>query len=219
MHLCRLSLVALISLAGAAAEPPDQPKEKGKPPPPAKDAKAKPLVAGRDLPGPFHAFNVNGPGKDHFHCVVSQHGFDPMVLLFVRDLEVSDPLKDLLKRLDNACLKNPGVRLGCAVVFLSEDLQAPEKGGVENDDKREELAQKLRDLAGELKLEKVILCLDSAKDPDLENYVQDREAAYTVILYRKLKVVAIESILRDKLPNKVADILKQTADKFGAVRK
>ncbi len=40
-----------------------------------------------------------------------------------------------------------------------------------------------------------------------------------MILYRKLKVVAIESILRDKLPNKVADILKQTADKFGAVRK
>jgi hypothetical protein len=220
MHLRRLSLVALISLAAVAAEPADKDKDKGGTPPSTKDAKAKPALAvGQDLPGRFHPFNVNGSSRDHFHCVVSQHGFDPMVLLFVRDLEFSDPLKDLLKRLDNACLKNPEVRLGCAVIFLSEDLEEPESGVVKNDDKREELAQKLKDLVGELKLEKVVVCLDSRNDPALEKYALDREAAYTVVLYRKLRVVSFESILRDKLPDRVGDILKQVADKFGAVRK
>jgi hypothetical protein len=216
MHLCRLSLVALISLAVAAAEPPAKDKDKEDTPAPKKDPKAGPALAvGKNLPAPFHPFNVNGSGKDKFHCVVSAQGFDPMVLVFVRDLEFSDALKDLLRRLDNACVKNPRARLGCAVVFLTEELTDP----VTMDDLREEMAQKLRDLAEELKLQKVVLCLDSKAD--VEKFDLERErAAYTVVLYNRLKIVATYSIQRDDLKAaKVDEVLKQAADKFGAVRK
>ena len=192
MHLYRLTLVALVSLAAAAAEPPakEKEKEKGESSPPAKETKTVPsLTVGTDLPGPFHPFNINGPAKDRFHCVVSQQGLDPMVLVFVRDLQITEPLKDLLRRLDAACVKNPNVRLACAAVFLSDDLTRP----VEMDDLREELASKLRDLADELKLKQVVLCVDGLAD--VEKYDLDREkAAYTVVLFRKLKVVATESI-------------------------
>jgi hypothetical protein len=198
---------------GVAADPPTPAKDKDKPP--AKETKGRSLEPGKDLPGPFHPFNATGPRKGNFHCLVSQHGLDPMLLLFVRELQFSDSLKDLLRRVDNAIAKNPDVRLACAVVFLSEDL--PDT--VQNDDKREELAQKLADLANDLKLKHVILCLDGKAD--LEKYDLDRqEAAFTLVLYRKLRILDSESIARDQLtPEKVDAILKLLADKVGAKRK
>jgi hypothetical protein len=222
VSLCRLSLVVLVSLAAAAAEPPAEDKKKPEAPPAGKEPRTRAVLEeNQNLPGPFHAFNVTGPRKGNFHCVVSGQGLDPLVLLFVRDLDFSDPakeFKELLRRLDGACVKNPSVRLACAVVFLSEDLK--EKDTVVTcDDKREDLAGKLEALADELKLQKVVLCLDDKYD--VEKYDLERgEAAYTLVLARKAKIVAAESIPRDKLtPEKVAAIVKLLADKLGAVRK
>ncbi len=221
MSLCRLLSVALLPLAVLAAEPPAEDKKNDKAPP-----AVKALKAGNDLPGPFHPYNVNGPNAGHFHCVVSGQGFDPLVLLFVRDLEVSDPLRKLLQRLDQACVKNPNVRLACAVVFLSDELKQKEPGTlmddnpvVIDDDKREELAQKLVDLAGPkgLDLQKVVLCLDHKSD--VEKYVLAEDAAYTLVLAHKARIVATETIPRDKLDEKGDAIVQLLADKLGAVRK
>lgn len=211
MHPSRLLLLLAATVLGAAADPPA--KDKGKPPAP--PVKVRALEPGKDLPGPFHPFNANGPRKGNFHCLVSQYGLDPLVLLFVREVQFSDGLKDLLRRLDNAIDKNPTARLHCGVVFLSDDLTDV----VLNDDKREELAQKLADLANDLKLKHVVLCLDGKAD--VEKYDLDREeAAYTLVLSRKLLILASESIARDKLtPEKTDAILQMLADKVGTRRK
>jgi hypothetical protein len=214
----RFALAAFVLLPALvlAADPPAAPKaDKGK--------------QSDDLPGPFHPFCVTGPyiaklqeqTKDkekidgRFHCPVCDHGFDPIVLLFIKDLTVSDPLKDLLVRLDAAVEKNPTVRLGVTAVFLTTELP----NVLTDDDKREELAGKLRDLAGALKLKNVTLALDSKGD--LEKYdVQRNEVAFTVILARGYHVVAREDIPRDLLTaEKVEQLLKQVAEKFGAKRK
>ncbi len=223
MHLCRClsaALVGLAALALVAAEPQAEDKKKEESPPAAKGKARAALEPGKDLPGPFHPFNVNGPRKNNFHCVVSGQGLDPLVLLFVRDMELTDTLKDLLRRLDAACVKNPNLRLACAAVFLPDDLKDRD-AVIVNDDKRDDLAAKLAELAdaGDMKLQKVVLCLDDRAD--VEKYDLEREeATCTLVLANKAKVVATEFIQRDKLtPEKVDAIVKLLADKLGAVRK
>jgi hypothetical protein len=210
----RRSLLALafVPLLSLAADPPTPAKDSRAAP---KDPKGNPLAVGKDVPGPFHPYNVTGPRKGNFHCVISDHGMDPMVLLFVQDLRFSEPLKDLLRRLDNAVEKNPKLRLGCAAVFLTDDL----KDVVGEDDKREEMAQQLADLGNDLKLKHVVLALDTKSD--VEKYDLEREeAAYTLVLYRKFRILAGEALPRDKLtPEKVDEVMKLVADKLGATRK
>jgi hypothetical protein len=215
---CFLALVfALVTLAGLAADPP-APDKDGKAPgqedkAPGKGGKG-PLAEGNNLPGPFHPFNVTGPRKGNFHCLVSEYDLEPVVMIVARDLELSEPFKDLLKQLDNAIAKNPAVRLRSFVVFLSDSL--PDV--VQNDDKREELAGKLEDAAKGLGLKHVVLCLDSKSD--LEKYALDESAAVTVVLYHKLKVVAHESLSREDLTAaKVQEIMTKVADRLGAKRK
>jgi hypothetical protein len=210
-------LFALVTLAGLAADPP-APGQDGQAPGKEDKAKAKggkgPLAEGNNLPGPFHPFNVTGPRKGNFHCLVSEYDLEPVVMIVARDLELSEPFKDLLKRLDNAIAKNPAVRLRGFVVLLSDAL--PDV--VQNDDKREELAAKLEDAAKGLELKHVVLCLDSKSD--LEKYALDESAAATVVLYHKLKVVAHWPLSRQDLTAaKVQEIMTQVADKLGARRK
>jgi hypothetical protein len=216
MRCFLLAAVALFPALALAADAPGS----------AAPAKAGQLAPGKDLPGPFHPFCVSGPyiaklqqasEKDRvqgrFHCPISAHGLDPMVLLFVQGLNFTEPLKDLLVRLDAAIEKNPNVRLGAAVVFLSNDL--PDV--VTMDDKRDELAEQLRSLASALKLKNVSLCLDSKSD--LEKYGLDKEEAYTIVLVRRYAVVTLEAIPRDSLTaDKVAQVMAQVGQKLGATR-
>jgi hypothetical protein len=185
------------------------------------------LAAGQDLPGPFHPYCVTGPYiarlqqaqenekvQGRFHCPISAHGLDPLVLLFAKNLRISDPFKDLLVRLDAAVEKNPRVRLAVTVVFVPGELTDV----VTMDDKREELAEQLRSLAAALKLKNVSLCLDSKSD--VERYDLDRqEAAYTLVLARRYVVLATEAIARDQLTaEKVDQVMKLVAEKLGASR-
>ena len=73
--------------------------------PPAKDD--SPLQVGKNLPGPFHPYNVTGPHKQHFHCLVSEHDVDPMVMIFHKNVDFADPLANLLKKIDSAIDKIP----------------------------------------------------------------------------------------------------------------
>jgi hypothetical protein len=210
-------VVALITLAGLAADPP-APDKGGQAPGKEDKDKAKAgkgaLAEGNNLPGPFHPFNATGPRKGNFHCLVSEYDLEPVVMIVARNLELSEPFKGLLQQLDNAIAKNPAVRLRGFVVFLRDDL--PDV--VQNDDKREELASKLEDAAKGLDLKHVVLCLDSKSD--LEKYALDEGAAATVVLYHKLKVVAHESLSREELTTaKVQEIMTQVADRLGARRK
>jgi hypothetical protein len=222
-----IALPLLAALAVAADPPADKdkaaPRKGGKGP-----REGWALAVGKDLPGPFHPYYVSGPYLDklreqnksrkkifaHFHCPVCDHGLEPIVLVFVREVRADADLKELLKRLEAAAEKNPTARLAVTAVFVADDL----KDVVTNDDTREELAGKLEDLAAELKLKKVALCLDGA--PDLEKYELDRDVAYTVVLARKYQVVYSQELPRNGLTAEAVNaILDEVAQKLGARKK
>src|SRR5262249_47678121 len=159
-------LSSLLLLAGAAA---DEPEKGGK-------ASLKP---GNNLPGPFYPYNVTGPHKGHFHSFVSEHGLEPAVLVFHRGLAVSDAFRGLLKQLDAVLGKNARANLAGHVGFIAEDLPEVFGANDKDDDRRDELAAKLDDLAKALMLKHVIVSLDSKAD--VEKYGLGDEAA-TVVL-------------------------------------
>jgi hypothetical protein len=197
MRLSRLAFLAVIVVAGVAAGPQEAPK----------DSKGE-LKAGRNLPGPFHAFNVTGPRKGNFHCLVSEYGPDPTVLIIHRGLDVNDAFKSLVKQLDTSIEKYAKARLRAFVVFLNEDL--PDT--VQNDDKREEIALKVEDMAKALMLKNVVFTLGSKTD--LDKYALEPNVPVTVILYRELKIEAADQ-LKDKLTDaKVNEIMKLVAVKL-----
>src|SRR6516162_1156320 len=88
----------------------------------AADIKSGPDV-GKDLPGPFHPFNVTGKEAGNFHCVVCTKELDPVVLVFVRNSAFSDKLSAFLKDLNAAAGANPKARINAAAIFLFDDLK------------------------------------------------------------------------------------------------
>lgn len=176
------------------------------------EKKASGLAVGKDLPGPFHPYNVTGAHKDHYHCLVTQTSLDPVVIIFVRDTVYSESLKSLEEALDTRIEKNPNVRLSSFTVFMSDDLPKV----VEDDDKRDKLAEDLRNNAKDLK--HVVFCLDGKAD--LENYNLDENAWATVVLVKKYKVTALYPLTKEKLnAEKVDEIIREVAEQFGATRK
>jgi hypothetical protein len=209
--LLTAALLTVAALAAGAQVAPKDDKAK-------KDGKAAdatdPLAPGKDLPGPFHPFNVTGPYADHFHCPVSDHNLDPGVLVFSRDLVLSPPLRKLLSGLDAAIDKNPAVRLAAAATFLSDDLP----NVVEDDDKRDELKGRVQAMAKDLGLKHVVLSLDSRAD--LEKYLRGENVVVTVVLYKKFQIVASHPLQRDEFTDaKVQEILGEVASKLGATKK
>jgi len=173
-----------------------------------------PLSPGANLPGAFHPFNVNGPFKGRYHCLVSQQGLDPVVMILARDLEPTEPLKELLKKLDVAVEKNTNLRLAAWGIFLSDDLPDVVTG----DDKREELAAKVEDLAKATDLKQAVVGL--ASKADVEKYGLDDPNTYAVILAYKARIITSHLLKKDELnETKVQEILKQVEDRLGAVRK
>jgi hypothetical protein len=203
------ALLTAAALAAAQPAPKEAPAKKDDKPP-----AAGPLAPGKDLPGPFHPFNVTGPYADHFHCPVSDHNLDPGVLVFLRDLTVTPPLRKLLSGLDNAIAKNPAVRLAATVTFLSDDLP----NVVEDDDKRDELKAKVQEIARGLSLKQVVLGL--ASKPDVEKYLGGENVAVTVVLYKKFRIVFSHALGRDEVTDAaVEQILAEVASQLGATKK
>jgi hypothetical protein len=224
-HILGLLLMgsAVLSLA---AEPPAGEKAKAADP---KETK-QPLVVGKDLPGAFHAFNVNGPRRGRYHCLVSDWGLNPAVLIFCRDMTFSDELKVLLRKLDNCIKKNPNVRLGIFVVFLPDKINHV----VTEDDQRDQEVAKIKDLAAQVMLQdveekdpkeakpalidKVILAV--AGKNDLDRYALDDNAVYTIVLEHKYKVLFAEALEKEKLTKEKTDaIIAAIGEKLGAVKK
>jgi hypothetical protein len=140
---------------------------------------------GDTLPGPFRPYNVTGKErhKGRFHCLVSEHGLNPVVLILVHGTNPSDKLLDLLKSLDETIQKNPVSRLAGFVVFLSDDLSDV----VFEDDRRAALASEIEPKVAPHK--SVAAALDSWAKVK-EQYKLHDEAEVTVVLYNKLKVLS-----------------------------
>ena len=207
----------------------DPPADKKAPPTKKEDTPSKkdtpPLTVGKNLPGPFHPYNVTGPHKEHFHCLVSEHGLDPMVMIFYKNVDFSDPLPNLLKRLDTAIDKNPNTRLGASLVFLPDDLpdvvgstEKDQEANSKNDDARLELAKKIEAAGSDNKLKHVVLCLDNKSD--VEKYELSDENLITVVLYAKLKIVAVYALPKSEFTEAALEkIMTDVAEKLGAKRK
>jgi hypothetical protein len=188
-------------------------------------AKDSGLAVGSDLPGPFHPYNVTGPRAGRYHCLVTRTSLDPVVIIFLRDLDFTDPLQTLEVDLDNIIAKNPNMRLSSFTVVVSDELPKV----VENDDKRDEMALKLAALAKAKDLKHVVLCLDSKTD--LENYGLDDNAWATVALVHKYKVVSLQTLskdmlnaaqakqIMDQLTGKLQQIMDEQADQRGLPRR
>ncbi len=206
--LCSLLGAVTVSIALAAQEVP---------PPKATDF-PKP---GSDLPGPVLMYNVTGDKKNHFHCLVSEHGLGPVAMVIVRGAEVKeDGLKDLLVKLDNTIDKNPAARVAAFAVLLTSTL----KDLARDDDDRAVLATKVEDLGKGLNLKHLRLAL--ALPSAVAAWKLDEKADVTVVLYRDYRTVAVYGLAWDdlkakekgELPAKVKEILDQVREKFGATR-
>jgi hypothetical protein len=134
---------------------------------------------GKDLPGPFHPFNVTGKEAGNFHCVVCTKGLEPVVLVFVHGIDKE--VQPLLDALGAAVAKDPKARITAAAIFLYDDL----KNVVTDDVNRKKYADTLEALK---KVEHVILCLDNADGP--KGYAINPDAKVTVLVCSKLQVVA-----------------------------
>ncbi len=224
--LFSLALLSVVVLSAAADDPPS---DKKAPPAKKEDTSGKkdfaPLKAGNDLPGPFHPYNVTGPHKQRFHCLISEHGLDPMVMIFHKNVEFNKPLPDLLQRLDAAIDKNPSVSLGAFVVFLPDDLpdvvgskEKDQDTNNKHDDTRLEMEKKIEQAGADMKLKHVILCLDHK--PDVTKYQLSDENLVTVVLYKKLKTVAVYALPKSEFTDAAIEkIMTDVADKLGAKRK
>lgn len=166
---------------------------------------------GSDLPGPFHAYNVTGKKKGTFHCLVSRHDLNPVVMVVVRGTKLTDELKYLLTKIDNAVDKNFRSRLAAFVVFLPENV----KDVAREDDAREKIEAELEDQLKELK--HVTVAFDAREK--LGKYKIDDQAEAFVLLYNQYRVVSAHSLTKDQLTmDKVKAILGEVAEKLGARR-
>ena len=155
-----------------------------------------------NIPGPFHPYNITGASKGHYHSRISEYGLEPMVMIFTRQVDFSDPLKDLLRRIDAVADKNPGARLHTFVVVESDDL--PEVVGADDksDDLRLDLDKRLTQESDALKLPHVDI--DLAGKSDVEKFKLD-DAGFAFFLFQRGKVTA-SRVLAKTDPLSAADV-------------
>lgn len=150
---------------------------------------------------------VTGKHAGRYHSPVCDHGLNPVVLVFCREVEGADkPVFDFLKKLDEVALKHPDVKLGvCAVVLNDGGLR--EALGKSGDDYtkmfaettvvKHDLESKLQALAKEKGLERVEIALDTTAGPP--DYKIDDQSQITVLFYDQHGVLARETYGKDKL--------------------
>src|SRR5207248_450746 len=126
-----------------------------------------------------------GKKKGKYHCLVSEFGLNPVVMVVVRGVEDKDGgLQELLIKLDNLIDKNPNTRLASFAVFLSSTL----KDVAREDDQREKLTKKIEDLFKVGGIKHIVLALDTPKK--LAKWPLDKEADVSVVLYNDYRTLA-----------------------------
>jgi hypothetical protein len=138
---------------------------------------------GEELGGPFHPLNVTGAKAGEKHCLYCENGSNPVAMIFAR--EPNATLTKLIKKLDGACVKNKSAKMGSFVVFCSDD-----KG----------LETKLKKLAKDSDLKKVVLAIDNPAGP--EKYNVSKDADVTVVLYTDRKCKANFAFKKGQMKDK-----------------
>jgi len=181
-------------------------------------------AAGSDLPGPFYSYMVTGKKKGKFHCLITEHDLNPVAMVMVRGVELTDPLKYLLVKLDNAVDRNPNSRLASFFIFHSDKLKNLARddvlGNPEADEMkrktREEMEKKIEDIARDANIKHITMALDITDR--LLKYKAD-SADVVVLLYNRYRVVSFHALKKDELTEaKAKQILGEVAKDLGATR-
>jgi hypothetical protein len=178
---------------------------------------------GSNIPGPFIVYNATGKYKGRFHCLVSQYGLNPVVMVIVRGAEVKEEgFKNLLVWIDRKVEKNPITRLASFAVFLPDKINDLGR----DDDEREKVETKLEDFKKDAKLQHLPLTLALPKQ--MEAWKLDPDKDVTVILYKEYRTVAVHNLTWEELKppaDKSSDlsakakaIIGEIAEKFRATR-
>ena len=109
-------------------------------------------------------------------------------MIFAR--EVNDRLTSLVKKIDEATVKNSASHIGSFVVFCSDE---------------EALEAKLKDLANKEKLSQIVLTIDNPAGPTDYNIAKDADV--TVVLYNHHKVLANYAFKKGQLGEKDIDAI------------
>lgn len=156
-------------------------------------ARSGPAV-GQQVPGPFHPLNVTGESAGQKACLYCSNGPNPVAVVFAREL--SADVTNLLKKLDEATVKNSKSSMGSYAVFCSD---------------KDGLAGKLKEVAEQQKIKNLVLSIDNPAGPKAYNIA--KEADVTVLLYSDFTVRANHAFKKGELNAKavervVADVSK-----------
>jgi hypothetical protein len=135
---------------------------------------------GEDLAGPFHPLNVTGEKAGEKNCLYCSNGANPVAMIFAR--EVSPELAKLCKKIEGCCEKNSACKMGSFVVFCSDS---------------KDLEPRVKKMARDNKLEKVVLSIDNPAGP--KGYKVSRDADITVVLYVDRNVKANHAFKRGEM--------------------
>ncbi len=183
--------------------------------------------AGKILPGPFDALNINGKkAKGRQHCLVCENGLNPAVMVFVKDqAEGKDgPVNHLLAKLDEALDNHQAAYLGGFVVFLNpaarssanNEKEADSKKLVEEAKDRDDYLKKLAERAE--KVQNVVLACMPPEGP--KDYKLNPKAEVTIVFYQKLKVLANWAYPEGKFSDGEADkVMKTVNEVLGEAKK
>src|SRR5258708_19246701 len=119
---------------------------------------------GEKVPGPFHPLNINGEKAGEKNCLYCSNGSNPVAMVFAR--QCSEPLTKLIKKIDEATVKNKDAKMGSFVVFCNDD---------------EGLKDKLTKIAQDQNLKETILAINNPAGP--QKYNVSKDAHITVLLY------------------------------------
>jgi hypothetical protein len=181
---------------------------------------------GSALAGSFDAYNVNGKFKGRQHCLITDFGLRPTVMIFAREVpdEKEGALPKLLSDLDAAVEKHFDQQLRAAVVYVSpharssatDDTTEDATKLVEQARAREALLKRLEEKAKDLK--NVIVA--AIPDPGPKGYQLNARDAITVIFYNRLKVLARRGYAEGQLRDQDVDrIMQQVQDELKPAKK
>jgi hypothetical protein len=148
---------------------------------------------GEELPGAFHPLNINGAKAGDKFCLYCANGDAPVAMVFART--PSKELEALVKKLDATCEKNKDAKMGSFVVFCNDAT---------------DLEDKLKKMAKDADLKKVVLAIDNPAGPD--KYKVAKDADITVVLYVNRTAKANYTFEKGKLTDKdIETIIKDTS--------
>lgn len=147
--------------------------------------------------------------KGAFQCLISKHSLNPTVMIAVRGSDLTEPLKDLIQKVDNAVNKNREVALGGFLVVIADKITDIAR----DDDAREEQELKLETFP--VKLNHIDLAIDGKKK--LEKFGMDEQTEILVLLYDRYRMKNYFKLTRPELTKEMKDkILKAIAEDLKA---